>query len=358
MSENLTHNLFKDTLNEDFFLIYRGVFSDSLTEKILLLNENNVAKNNALGSSKKRISFLLVESFQNILKYGDVLNQNEESNKGMFIIKLLNNTLYITSVNIVQQVDAEKIKTNIDYINSIKKEDLKKVYIERLSDMTYQTNKGAGLGFMEMVRKSQNNLEYSFKEIDSNHSTFFLTIKIGAESTDENKSTDVNHEFNHNVYQYFLNNNILLAFKSEFSTENIHPVWKIVKDNIIVYSKNNSQTKRRFITLVELTQNINLHGEKNSPGILVIRKDEQEFIIQSGNYLSNENKIRIVDTFNQLYKSSKEEINSMYIKKLTEEHNRRTAGLGLLEIYRYSKKIVYNFVEENSKIFYYIEVSI
>jgi len=56
------------------------------------------------------------------------------------------------------------------------KDELKIYYKERRRADREGDSKGAGIGFIEMARKSSQPLEFSFQKIDDKHS--FFTIKI------------------------------------------------------------------------------------------------------------------------------------------------------------------------------------
>ena len=89
---------------EDDFLSlwYHGVFDDSLTEHLIELSQNDLVEEN-IEKSRKRITFLMAESFQNIVRHG---LHNPESNKifGVFGVRHIENVFHIYSANLVEKL--------------------------------------------------------------------------------------------------------------------------------------------------------------------------------------------------------------------------------------------------------------
>ena len=57
---------------------------------------------------------------------------------------------------------------------------LKQLYKEIIKGTEISDKGGAGLGFVDMARKSGNGLEYSFEKLDSEYSFFSLKSTISA----------------------------------------------------------------------------------------------------------------------------------------------------------------------------------
>jgi hypothetical protein len=70
------------------------------------------------------------------------------------------------------------VSERIDFINSLNKEELKEHYKNARLNSIISDVGGAGLGFIDMARKSGNKLEYKFYAIDSVLSFFVLRSKI------------------------------------------------------------------------------------------------------------------------------------------------------------------------------------
>ena len=74
--------------------------------------------------------------------------------------------------------NVEKLDQRLKKINSLDKEDLRDYYREVLGNGSVSNKGTAGLGMIDIARKSGNKLEYEFLDIDEEFSFFSLNVKI------------------------------------------------------------------------------------------------------------------------------------------------------------------------------------
>jgi hypothetical protein len=65
-------------------------------------------------------------------------------------------------------------------VNDKDRDELKKLYVQTITNGKFSAKGGAGLGFIEMAKTSGNNLEFSFESIDETFSlyTFSVTFNL------------------------------------------------------------------------------------------------------------------------------------------------------------------------------------
>jgi hypothetical protein len=81
----------------------------------------------------------------------------------------------------VRNESIEYISAKIDQVNALDKEGLKELYKEVIKKGEISEKGGAGLGFIDMARKSGQKLEYSFEPINDEFSFFSLQITVPRE---------------------------------------------------------------------------------------------------------------------------------------------------------------------------------
>lgn len=84
----------------------------------------------------------------------------------------------IQTGNYVDNESAEDLEAKLDQINGMDKEELKKYYQDVLSNGQLSEKGTAGLGMIDIARKSGNKLEYLFLPVNESSRFFCLTIKI------------------------------------------------------------------------------------------------------------------------------------------------------------------------------------
>jgi predicted O-methyltransferase YrrM len=68
------------------------------------------------------------------------------------------------------------VKDRIDQVNSLNAEELKALYKQARLNSRISEVGGAGLGFIDVARKTENKLEFAFFDIDSENYKYF-TLK-------------------------------------------------------------------------------------------------------------------------------------------------------------------------------------
>ena len=83
----------------------------------------------------------------------------------------------IASGNAILTENVDALKSRIDHINSLDKEGLKDMYKQIMRNDDVSEKGGAGLGLLDMARKSGDQLSYQFDTIDMKLSFFsFKTV--------------------------------------------------------------------------------------------------------------------------------------------------------------------------------------
>jgi hypothetical protein len=91
----------------------------------------------------------------------------------------------ITSGNPIQNDKVEMLNNKLDHINSLDKEGLKNYYKEVIKSNKGLSEKGgAGLGFIDMARKSGQKLQFDFEPMGNEYSFFSLKTVIRRTATD------------------------------------------------------------------------------------------------------------------------------------------------------------------------------
>ena len=85
---------------------------------------------------------------------------------------------YITSGNAIINDRIEDLRTMLGQINRLRDEELKELYKKRMKEGRISAKGGAGLGFIDIRRKTGQELDYHFLPITDKVSFFVLTTII------------------------------------------------------------------------------------------------------------------------------------------------------------------------------------
>ncbi|MFH1321982.1 MAG: SiaB family protein kinase [Bacteroidota bacterium] len=348
-------NLHSDNLS----FMYQGNFNDDIMEKTLKLSEYNIDNIGERSKLKRKVSFLMVECFQNIIKHGDKpgLINRITNRSGIFFIRNLGNTFYVTSANLIKNDQVEFLKSKIKQINKLDKDELKALFMDVMTTTELSSKGGAGLGFIEMARKSGQKMEFDFEKVNDKLSSFYLQIKLQSKDTsdEEREMKFIPLTTSRKFIDRMMSENIFMIFKGDYSQDSIMPVIKMIEDNMELQLEEYSIKKKVYLILVEVLQNISKHSkEKNGSheGIFMMGTKDQQYIIGAGNFIENEKIESLKSQLNNISALNKTDLNELYKRVLKEGKSNVNggAGLGLIDIARESSdKLEFDFTTIDKK---------
>lgn len=173
----LLSRLYKEIDKESEFFMYYGKITDQLTEAITGIQNSDLANDGGkqLLATEKKTLFLIVESVQNIIRHGA---RKSTEQKGLMVISKKKDGLYLTTGNSIDARNVDDLRQKIDKINQMKEQDLKIEYKRILTEESFSEQGGAGLGLIQIARKTLQKIDYSFEKIDATHYFFLMVIKI------------------------------------------------------------------------------------------------------------------------------------------------------------------------------------
>ena len=168
----------------DVILVYEGYFSQEITKSVLLMTERKFDAEQLDSNVKKKIFNVMVEVLQNICKHQFVEEHEYLDTPAIFMIGTVGDDYLIISGNPLLSKNVDGIRERIDRVNKEDKDGLKAMYkAARLASQISEVG-GAGLGFIDMARKSGNQIEYRFDTINEHVSYFTLLSKVSSNQSD------------------------------------------------------------------------------------------------------------------------------------------------------------------------------
>jgi glycosylphosphatidylinositol transamidase (GPIT) subunit GPI8 len=167
-------------LKNNIILVYEGEFTQEITKSVLAMAERNMDSIGEESGIKRKVFNVMVECLQNIVKHGeDLVSEERRANTAIFMIGKHEDSYIITSGNPIKDEHVDSMRDKLDRINSLDKEGLKSLYKEIIKSGSGLTDKGgAGLGFVDMARKSGQKLEYEFEALGEGRSFFSLKTTV------------------------------------------------------------------------------------------------------------------------------------------------------------------------------------
>lgn len=173
------HQYFQAISDQHVILSYKGALNIDLLTILLDMTEKRLARNEARLRVKKKVFHVLVEVLQNMYHYSDNSEHpSEEYFSIIFLIRKIDEEYVIYAGNYLQNDEIEQLEKRLDQANSLNREELRAYYRQQLNRGTWSEQGGAGLGFLDIIKKSGNAISYQVMPVSDQYSFFSMEVHI------------------------------------------------------------------------------------------------------------------------------------------------------------------------------------
>lgn len=176
------YDFYRKMEDEHIILSFKGEFSADLLTSILYILESKMEKMNIDKKKKKRVFNVLVECFQNL--YHHIEEQESDAKEvklqksALIMVKCTDDKFIIRTGNYISNRGIPELKDKLALVNKLSSDELRELYQSKLKNEERSEKGTAGLGFIDIARKSKNKLEYEFLDIDADSSFFCLNVVV------------------------------------------------------------------------------------------------------------------------------------------------------------------------------------
>ncbi len=177
---DFVYDFYKGMKEHEITLAYEGEINHQIMKTFTSLAEGNMSKNDESEMLQKKVYHVMVECLQNISKHA-VHPEDEtdlEYNRGIFLISRNNKVYNVTTGNVIKKERTSYLTELLDHVNSLNKEELNVLYKKQLREGHLSEKGGAGLGFIDIRRKTGEELLFKFLPLSDTHAFFLLTSTI------------------------------------------------------------------------------------------------------------------------------------------------------------------------------------
>ncbi len=363
MNANVARQFFEILINDKLTLLYQGAFVDTITEKVVNIGDSFISTSE-FSKAKKKVSFLMVECFQNVIRHGDSDMKLKKEKSDFFLVRNQFDYHYIIAANLIKNSNIEALEDKLLNINKLEKDELREHYFNSLENNQMSIKGGAGLGLIEMARKTGEKIDFEFYPFDKSYSIFFQQIKFKKAKSNFNENILPISE-SYKLAQLMAEKNIFLVYKGDFNSETMSPILNMVEQNLIDKAVDKKRNKALTNILIEILQNLHRHSFAHNgirDSIVLLGINDDLLTVTTGNYISNTNKDLLDNYLQLLLKSDNTSLKEMSKKILRtgKNDNVLNSGLGLNTIAKACKRnFNYKFFDiDTDKSFFVITVSV
>jgi hypothetical protein len=175
------YQVHQSMVSNKIILVYEGEVNQDITKAFTALTQKNLDEDDSTSLPiKKRVYHVMVECLQNIGKHSDNIESGEPEvpGTGIFMVSRAEDGYSVITGNPVANTKIKDITEMLDKVNNMDAEQIKAYYKEKILASRISEKGGAGLGFIDIVKKTGNKIDFHFATINDVTSFFIVKTKI------------------------------------------------------------------------------------------------------------------------------------------------------------------------------------
>ena len=175
---------YKNIYDTNIILMYKGEVTFDLVTSIIETLEGRIGELETDRIIKKKFYGAATECIQNLYHHMDEVSEESDeistydSKSGLLLVTARKKYFNIMTGNFIPNEKTNDIQSKLDNINGMGKDELKKLYKEILYNGEFSNKGTAGLGFVEIARKTGQKLSYEFHQVNDEYSYFTFQIRV------------------------------------------------------------------------------------------------------------------------------------------------------------------------------------
>lgn len=167
---------------QGILISFSGRFSQAVIEELGDAVKRYLETEATSQNETYNVFSIFIEQTQNIKNYGSSHEEGSAGSlmagSGIVTIGKTSEGYFVSSGNLIENKDAQCLKARIEALSGLDKTALKKLYKEQLKKELPPGSTGAGLGLIDMAKRSSRPLEFSILPRDEQFSFFTLKVHV------------------------------------------------------------------------------------------------------------------------------------------------------------------------------------
>lgn len=357
----LTRLIRDKMMKESLMFVYRGIVTSENSVPLLMLLEKEMENSEFGFVGRKRLFMFVLESLQNVSRHS--LN-SRHANMSLVVYSKNGSGYTVTTGNVLPNSGIDELQKKLDAINKLENTEIRNVYRRMLSSSEFSTKGGAGLGLIEMAKKTGNKLDYDFVPVDNEYSYFVLskTVDAGGTGTHEKKEINFSGESFSQLERIMAENNLYLIWSGHISPDIGKEVISFTETKLSEDDIAANLRRRVFSILVEILENVSKYSPGKEPErqfglpLAMIRMEDKVYCLTTGNLILNSDVDHLREKLEIINRYDRVGLKELFRKSLSGQtiETESTGNMGLIDMARKSgSKLVYEFEKINDLYSYY-----
>ena len=157
-------------------LLHKGNVTPQLIELIIEALEQSVTDMEAERKIKMKLTNVFIEAFQNVGNHS--AKTPELPSADVIMVISMDEYYKVTTQNLIEKSKSEELTKKLEQINGFTQDELRDVYKKSLVEEEFSEKGTAGLGFIDIARKSGQKLLFKIHSFNDNYDFFTFESRV------------------------------------------------------------------------------------------------------------------------------------------------------------------------------------
>ncbi len=161
---------------------HTGEFTSDYIDSILPSIEEGLCRTVTFDNIRKKTFHIFVECIQNLFHHVDPIDyvgkEYGEARLGALVLSKEGPFCHICTGNFVNKERQAKLMETFDHLNSLTENEIKKLYRDTINNHEFSEKGGAGIGMIDIARKTDCKLLYQFFPVDGQPDVLFFSFEV------------------------------------------------------------------------------------------------------------------------------------------------------------------------------------
>jgi len=358
----LTKRIRDKMMKGRLMFVYRGGVTNENSIPLLMLLEKEMENSEFAHVGRKRLFMFVLESLQNVSRHSD---HNEHAGMSIVVYSKTETGYTVATGNVLPAKNVNELKRRLEEINKLHPDEIRDAYRKMLSDSEFSDKGGAGLGLMEMAKKTGNKLDYAFFPMGKDHAYFVLSKTVNSVGIGEHLGSAEKPFQGKNISQLerlMASSYIFFIWSAHISPDVEREVLTLTETKLTEEEVELNIRRRVFSVLIEILENVAKYSPGKEPEerfgmpVAMVRFEDDVYSITTGNLIRNDNVEELRNKLELINKNDKMGLKELFRTSISGQtiRSESTGNMGLIDMARKSgSKLVYQFEQINELYSYY-----
>jgi hypothetical protein len=360
---DLTQRIRDRMMRKRLMFVYRGIVTNVNSISLLMLLEKEMEHSEFGFVGRKRLFMFVLESLQNISRHS---NKGDHANMSLVAYSKDETGYTVTTGNVMEAEQVPELRERLRQINNLDPDEVRKVYRQMLDASEISKKGGAGLGLIEMAKKTGNKLDFDFIKLDDKYYYYVLSKTVDSAGTGSH-GTIMGKKFSGRTFmsleKLMARNNIYMVWSNHITPDVGKEMLSFTETRLRENDVDSGVKRRVFSILVEILENVAKYSPGKEPEqqygmpVALIKMEGMAFHLTTGNLIRNVNVSALKQKLDMVNSYDRAGLKELYRNLLSEQNTSTdsTGAMGLIDIARKSgNKLNYVFDKVNDEYSYYL----